>query len=82
MRPYDARSEKDCCYRLANSSVDTPSYWMLTDGYRVSLAEQKNGEAPKQHICFKRATFNRFIDWYMKNQPVPKRKSVRKRKGK
>jgi hypothetical protein len=73
MRPYDAVGSTDEGLGLARDNFDIGDFWMLTDGYRVSIAEQEVGKPPMQHITIPRETFNRFIDWYMRDQaPVRK----------
>lgn len=68
MRPYDAKSTDDVCDRLRRDHKDVGDFWILTDGYRVTISEQKWGEKPKQSVTVSRDQFNRLIDWYLKDQ--------------
>jgi hypothetical protein len=67
MKPYDAKGERRAI-KLKRSVRSFGGFWILTDGYRVSVSQQKTGEAPTQHICISRARFNQLIDWYLKDQ--------------
>ncbi len=51
---YDNRTHKDC--------------WILSDGYRVTIAEQRVGESPTQSITIPRKTFNKLIEFYTRQQ--------------
>jgi hypothetical protein len=76
MKPYDANGKT--ILKLSRDNKTFGDVWILTDGYRVSIREQKSGEAPTQGIMLSRAKFNRVIDWYLKNQTA-KAKSPRPR---
>lgn len=81
MKPYDATGDRNVT-KLKRSHRSFGNHWILTDGYRVSLSEQKIGEAEKQHITMSRARFNQLIDWYLKDQgdarkPLKARKTKR-----
>lgn len=69
MRPYDAKGEK-LAIKLTRSNRGFGNVTILADGYRVSLHEQKSGEAPTQSISLSRARFNQLIDWYLTDQPL------------
>ena len=71
MRPYDAKNLDKVC-TLRRDNFDTNDCWILTDGHRVTIAEQKVGEAATQSITLPRATFNKLIAWYMREQKKPK----------
>lgn len=67
MKPYDATGDRNAV-KLKRSHRSFGNHSILTDGYRVSLSEQKVGEAPKQHIIISRTRFNQLIDWYLADQ--------------
>lgn len=71
-RPFDCKNTDDCC-ELRRDSFDAGDFWILTDGFNVSIHEQKLGEHSKQTISVPRAEFNRLIRWYMREQkPNPR----------
>ncbi len=67
MRPYDLKNTEETC-RLRRISFDCDDAWILTDGYTVSISQQKVGAPPTQSISLPRAQFNRLIQWYMRDQ--------------
>jgi hypothetical protein len=71
MRPRDASGDKTL--KLATDNHDVGDHWILTDGYHVSIVQQKLGEKPKQEIRVPRRAFNAMIDWYMREQKQLKR---------
>jgi hypothetical protein len=71
MRPYDAKDEATAC-GLRITHKDVKDFWVLTDGYRVSIAQQLTGEPPTQHVMIPRAVFNEMVDWYMREQKAAK----------
>ena len=68
----DAKGEE--IMKLRRDNYDRPGFWILTDGYRVSVAAQKNGESPTGKVTMPLAEFNRLIRWYTKDQKPLKRK--------
>lgn len=58
MKPYDAKDIDDCC-KLRRDNTDAGDFWLMTDGYEVSIHEQVVGEHSKQAISVPRAEFNR-----------------------
>lgn len=69
MRPYDAKTIGEVC-QLQRDNYDAGDFWILTDGYEVSLAEQEVGSYPSQKITVPRAMFNRMVSWYMREQKL------------
>lgn len=67
MKPSDCASEDDAC-KLSDSGHEVGNWWMLTDGYRVTLAEQNAGDKPKQAITIDPKVFNKFVAWWQKDQ--------------
>ncbi len=74
MRPYDAKKLGEVC-NLRTDSKDVGDYWIMTDGYQVTMHEQKLGKPTTQDIAIPRTVFNRLIDWYMRDQESPSRKA-------
>lgn len=54
----------DATHLIPRDNVSARGWWMLTDGYRVTIARQKVGEAPTQKITVPRHIFDAFADWY------------------
>lgn len=65
MRPYDAKGENS---NLPNDNHEVGDFWILTDGFHVTIREQMTGESPTQGVSIPRTEFNRLIDWYMREQ--------------
>lgn len=72
MRPCDAKNTDEVC-ALQRDNFDSSDFWILTDGYQVSIADQKRGAPPAQHINIPRPIFNRLVAWYMREQKEIKR---------
>lgn len=70
MKPRDAKGETGAM-QLRRSHRSFGGHWILTDGFTVSISQQKTGEPAKQHIKISRARFNQLIDWYLKDQARP-----------
>jgi hypothetical protein len=68
-RPRDCKTIDDVC-EIQRDNKDVGDFWMITDGYTVSIHEQKMGEPSKQQISIPRATFNKLIDWYSRPQKI------------
>ena len=67
MRPYDVK-DSDEVQTLKRDNFDAGDFWILTDGYDISICEQKSGHAPTQKIHIPRAVFNKIVSWYMREQ--------------
>ena len=78
MKPYDANGKT--LPQLTRDNKTFGDVWILTDGYRVSIYDQRAGKAPSQGLTLPRARFNRIIDWYLKNQPLRKPKKAKRRR--
>ena len=60
-------------WAMRRDHVDSGDFSIITDTHVVWLSEQKIGEDRKQHIKIPRATFNRLIRWYIRDdKPVSK----------
>lgn len=69
MKPYDAKTLDEVC-SLERDNISFGDFWILSDGHTVSLRKQKQGEMPSEGIQVPRATFNKMVDWYLKDQKV------------
>jgi hypothetical protein len=74
MRPYDAKGDDEVASGLRTDHKDTGDFWILTDGWRVSLYQQKTGHPSTQNITIPRAEFNKLVAWYMRDQKPRKRR--------
>ena len=74
MNPHDAKSLKEVC-ALRRDNFSTSKYWILTDGFNVTITEQKNGREATQSITVPRSQFNVLVRWYMKEQTTAKKRS-------
>lgn len=59
------RTERDII-RMPRDNFDRGDWWFLTDGYRVTFAEQKMGEAATQSVTIPKGIFDRFVDIYVR----------------
>ncbi len=66
-RPIDCGNEDQVC-ELQTSLHTLKNFWILTEGYRVSLYEQKSSESPTQHITIPKRQFDALVEWYMREQ--------------
>jgi hypothetical protein len=62
--PRTARSFDAIC-AMPRDNVGVGDFWMSTDSYEITIAQQKNGESPTAKISVPRAIFDAFADWYM-----------------
>jgi hypothetical protein len=64
LTPIEADGFNKVC-KLPRHNIDYRGFWMLTDGHKVTLAEQAVGEKLKQSIDVPKKTFDAFVRWYM-----------------
>lgn len=62
--PYTAKTDAEIS-AMPSSVVESGDFWILTDGYHVTLSEQKTGDSPKQYITVPRDIFDKFVRWYI-----------------
>ncbi len=67
--PSDCTSLDDCCM-LETDHHDLEGFWILTDGYRVSLVKQNVGESSTASIEIPKRTFDALAGWYFRKQKV------------
>jgi hypothetical protein len=66
MAPIDATPSK--IDQLPRSGHDLENYWILTDGFNVSIHQQHNGEASKQAVSVPKKDFDKLARWYFRQQ--------------
>lgn len=70
-RPMDARGAGQIC-EMPRDNLTAGDFWILTDGFNVSIAAQKTDESATVIVSIPRGEFNRMVRWYTK--PVKVRK--------
>jgi len=53
---------------LKRDNFQKGDFWIICDGFNVSIAEQKVGEPPSQSIRVPKATFDFFVKKYTEQQ--------------
>jgi hypothetical protein len=69
LSPEEALGDKKVAM-LNRSTISTRSGWILTDGYKVSLVKQKQGEAHTASVEFTPREFAKFARWYLSPQKL------------
>lgn len=72
----DAKTIDELC-RLKRDNMSYGDFWLLSDGYNVTICQQKVGESPHGSVSVPRHIFNRMVDFYCKPQPAKPRKRTR-----
>jgi len=75
--PIDAKTFGDIC-SLPRDNISCRGFWILTDGYYVSIHQQKPGEDSKQQIRIPRSIFDHFVRWYVTGSSKKSRIVVKK----
>lgn len=55
---------------LNRDNISTPHFWFILHEKTVTISKQKNGGDLEGQIKITRAAFNKFIDWYNKEQLI------------
>lgn len=83
MSLMECRTVDDVC-KLPRDNQTFGDYWIITDGYMVSLAQQEVGESATQKISIPRNVFNKMVRFYTRHRnvilPKPKRKARKVKK--
>ena len=69
LSPRRAKNIDDLC-KMVSDNFDADDHWILTDTYNVDIAQQAIGELPRQSINIPRKTFDKLVDWYMREQKL------------
>lgn len=67
--PQKSKTFEQIC-ELQTDGWNGKNYWMCVNEGSVSLYAQTVGEAPTQKIDIPRATFDRMVAWYLKEQEL------------
>ena len=59
-----ARTWEQIC-KLPRDNVNTKTAWFMVDAGVVYIHNQKSGEPSTEQITLSRATFERFVRWYL-----------------
>jgi len=68
--PLEATSNAKVC-RLKTDNHATKDYWIITDGWNVTVCKQRSGESAEESMTIPLKDFNRLIRWYVKPQNFP-----------
>jgi hypothetical protein len=72
--PIQCKSLESIC-KMPRDNIDLPKdFWMITDGYEVTIAQQKAFEDPSQKISIPKPIFDACVKWYLtgkKNGRLP-----------
>jgi hypothetical protein len=69
MSPRNAKSELKIM-SLKTDNISTPNFWLLLHKDSITLTKQKTGESSTEKITITREAFNKFIDWYNREQAI------------
>lgn len=69
LSPQKARTSKQIC-SLQTDNHDTKNAWIMLNGSRISICEQKVGESSTAAVKISRRDFDAFVRWYLKPQKV------------
>lgn len=58
---------------LQRDNFSVGDFWILTNGFTISIAEQKRGEDTKQHINIPVETFAKLVAWMTEPQKTSQR---------
>ena len=72
LAPAHAKNTDEVC-SLRRDNFGIPTGWILTDGFNVTIAKQKDGEPSTESVTFSRQEFNRLVSWYFRPQRTVKR---------
>lgn len=67
--PIECKTFNDIC-NMPRDNLTLKDFWILTDGYEVTLARQKLGHEAEEIISIPKAVFNKFARWYMTGRMV------------
>lgn len=67
MSPHEARTNDEIC-SLQSDNYSTAEGWLMIDGNRVTICQQRDGERAASMASFSRGAFKRMLDWYLRPQ--------------
>ncbi len=65
----NATTEKKLC-SIGRDNIDTKNFWISVSRRTVTLTEQTNGEKAKSQITIPKKDFNKFVDFYNREQKI------------
>ena len=72
LRPMDAKGDQILSLNRDNFAV--PGFWILHDGYDVTVCAQMVGDSRSASVTIPRVQFNKLVRWYMREQKIAQRK--------
>lgn len=63
----ECKNDYDVAQRKADNFIKD-DFWIVCDGFTVTLVEQREGESPTQSIRIPKATFDYFVKKYTEQQ--------------
>lgn len=67
LRPRNAKTLKQMC-SLRSDFCGTRNSWIVLDYDNVHIHNQNEGQPSTGHVTLTHTEFNRFIDWYNREQ--------------
>lgn len=64
----ECKNGRDLPATIKRDNFDKRNFWLVCDGFNVTLAEQRVGESPTQSIRIPKATFDYFVKKYTEQQ--------------
>ena len=69
MAPCECKNLDDVC-RLQTDNHDLKNYWIMFDGFEVTLTQQAMGEPSKAKISMPKRQFDALVAWYQRQQKL------------
>ena len=67
--PIECKTFNDIC-NMPRDNISIGDFWILTDGYEITIARQKEGHESEAKISIPKSVFNKFARWYMTGKMV------------
>lgn len=67
LSPRTANTNKEIL-KLKSDNKSTRDAWILLDGNKVNICNQRNGHKATGFVKISKKQFNQLIDWYNKEQ--------------
>jgi hypothetical protein len=77
MRPRDAKTHNKLL-ALRTDGRQSGDFWILLGTYGVTITAQRLGKESTAMITVPRSHFDKFVDWYMKDQKPRPRVAAKK----
>lgn len=71
----NTRRPADCFSEAQTESLETDAFhlrgwWIMTEGHRLTIAKQAQGEEASSMVTIPKAIFDEIVEWYMKPQKI------------